>query len=184
MNFRDKALLIIAVPTVAYTIWLFRQALGDWSSVGLAFTAMSMIGVVVGAVLLIIFGFAYYFTVWRAERYAEKLRRAGYKVTVSVGLVKEYAAYVLIAVMCTPLAIWLTQNQYGIIQCAASGDCLPLDASWYVFSVIILSAFWIAAVAGVAGAVSVWVRSFRPLRDKYRQAQKGIVLDLPRLNKE
>jgi hypothetical protein len=154
--------------------------MGGWDTLAAVMTFFAVGFVVMGACMVAIIAVIYYLTIFRSNRYAKRLQEAGYAVYLDKREIQQFAILTLMAGVFTPAAIWLTGRFWEIHSCIQAGNCIQTEG-WYIMAPFMGVMFWLMAAISLYGTISMWLKSFRPLRRYYNDMQLGHALDLPRL---
>lgn len=168
-----KLVLGLAAIVAVAVLFLWRYAVfNTWSEVFLLHDGLL---VMMGAVTVLAFAIVWVFyqmTISRTLRYAKELRSAGYAVEFDHELIWEFACYLLMGVVMSTFAIWLTHVTWGNYWRYGQWDLI-----WF----IVVGLIWLIGIAGLLVAIGFWVTSFKPIKKYYRDLQNGKQLDLPRI---
>lgn len=180
MSITHKVFSIFAILVLGGIYWLLANAMGGWDILAavMAFVAVSYF--VMGACMAAVIAVIYYLTIYRSNRYVKRLREAGYAVYLDKHEIQQFAVQVLMAGVFTPAAFWLTGRFWESHSCIQAGNCIQPEG-WYLMALYISVMVWLLAGISLYGTVSMWFKSFRPLRRYYNDMQLGHTLDLPRL---
>ncbi len=180
MNVASKFFYIVTTLFlfVAYSWW--ADAMGGWGVLVQLLGYMVIGAVIVGACMMSFIAVIYYLAIFRSNRYAKRLREAGYAVYLDKHAVQGFALITFIALAFTPIAIYLTQHFWGMHICIQAKECTAREG-WYANAIIISSMMWLIALLGFYGMISMWLQSFRPLRHHYNNMKRGGTPNLPRL---
>jgi len=180
MSTKDKLFYFSSIPFIAFIYWLMADVLGGWGILAgvMAFFAVGL--VVMGACMVAVMAIIYYLTIFRSNRYAKRLRDAGYAVYMNKYQVWEFSVMALVACAFTPIAIFMTGRFWEIHTCIPAGECVAAEG-WYFIAPFMGFMIWLLSLLSIWATVSTWWRSFRPLRRYYNDMQLGHTLDLPRL---
>lgn len=180
MSKRKPFFTIFALIFLAGLYWLMAEALGGWTILAKIMAVMAVGFVVVGACMLAIIGIIYYLTIFRSNRYARRLREAGYAVKLEKHEVWGFALMTLMALVFIPMAAWMTEGAYGVHLCIQTGKCSTPEG-WYHTTLFMIGMIWLIGLLSLGSTIKMWWQSFRPLRKYYNEMQLGHQLDLPRL---
>lgn len=173
-------MLLVAISTVVYILWLLRKVMKSWTNVAHLLASIALAQFLVGITILAVGAIVYRLTIYRAKQYAQWLREAGYVVHLDTTTVKEFTVAAIVAVITTPLAVLITWNQYFTHQCITTGACFNPGLKWYFFAIVIPLLSSLIAIGSLYSAITIWWNSFASLKHHWERMQRGEAVELQR----